>query len=710
MRQIAILIMTILLATTCHAQEEGVSYQPMSTTPPKAAVKSTVTEIHGRKLIDDYHWFRDKEQREVLAYLRAENTYCNSIMKDSEQTQSLLFEEMKSRIRETDMSVPQRIGNFNYYSRTEEGKQYRIYCRRGIEAGTPEQVIFDANEYAKELPYFSIGTLRVSPDHNILAYSIDSSGGEKFELAFINLVTGITYPDRIPSTTYSLQWAEDNKTVFYTLMDDSGRANRIMRHILGTDPANDSLVYEEEDGQFWTGISKTRDRKYLIISSSSSTTCETRILEATNPLGDFRIFAERQQGIEYGIEHQNGIFYILTNENAINFKVMKTQDNKIDKAHWTEFIAHSDNVLIDDIDAFANYIAIAERQNGLQQIRLYNAKTKQFSNIAFDEATYSLDIDSNPEYDTDLLRFDYSSLTTPESIYDYNMATGEKELKKQYEVLGIFKRENYMAERIFATAKDGTLVPISLVYHKNTRSEDMAAPLYLTGYGAYGSSYDPMFSHSCLSLLDRGFIFAIAHIRGGQEMGRKWYDDGKLLNKKNTFTDFIACAEHLINQRYTSPQQLVISGGSAGGLLMGAVTNMRPALFRVVIADVPFVDIINTMLDPSLPLVREEYEEWGNPQLKEYFDYMYSYSPYDNIKAQGYPHMLVTSGLNDPRVMYWEPTKYVAKLRKMKTDANMLLLKTNMDSGHAGASGRYDYLKEIAFEYAFIFKALAISF
>jgi oligopeptidase B len=491
-------------------------------------------------------------------------------------------------------------------------------------------------------------------------------------------------------------------------MDKTGRANRIMKHELGTSAKEDKLVYQEKDGRFWTGVSRTRNKKYILITSSSSTTSETRFVSADKPNDEFKVFLPRKQGTEYYLEHQGKEFYILTNDQAINFKIMKTPDNKIAPENWKTFIEHRPEVLITDINAFNNHIVISEREKGLQKIRYYDIKTEKFQNIDFAEPTYSVFLNANPEYNTDLLRYTYTSLTTPESVFDFDMVKAKAELKKQYEVLGSFSSDNYVSERIYASAQDKTQIPISIVYRKNLKKGSNY--LYLTAYGSYGSSFDPYFSSIRLSLLDRGFIFAIAHVRGGQEMGRPWYDAGKLLNKKNTFTDFIACAQHLIDKGYTDSKKLVINGGSAGGLLMGAVTNMRPDLFKIVIADVPFVDVINTMSDPNLPLVREEYEEWGNPNDPEYFDYMLSYSPYDNIKEQNYPNMLVTAGLNDPRVCYWEPAKFVARLRSNKTDKNLLLLKTNMDAGHAGASGRYDYLKEIAFEYAFIFKILDMDF
>ncbi|GAB4274887.1 MAG: oligopeptidase B [Candidatus Rifleibacteriota bacterium] len=705
MKATFLLLMVSVLSAMVSASASAVD---SSAIPPVARREVKIKEIHGKKLLDPYYWLRNKESKEVIRYLKEENRYTEEVMKDTKELQERLFEEMKSRIKETDLSVPERIDNYEYYSRTEEGKQYRIHCRRKIEPNAIEEIIFEENKYAQGKPYFALGALKISPDHNIIAYSVDYMGNEKFELHFLNLETGMELGEVIASVTYGIEWAQDNKTVFYTLMDETGRADRIMKHKIGTEQDRDILIYKENDGKFWTGIGKTRDRKFLLISSNSSTSSEVRFAPADKPDSEFKIFRKREKGIEYGIIHQGNDFYIYTNENAVNFKVMKTPDDKIEKENWQPFIDHRPHVLIDDINAFANYIVISERERGLQTLKYYDLKKKEFRTIPFSEAVYSVHLDSNPMYDTDVVRYRYTSLTTPESVYDFNLATGKAELKKRYEVLGSFNSSDYISERIFATANDGTAIPISLVHRKDQAKG--VAPLYLTAYGAYGSSFDPYFSSIRLSLLDRGFTYAIAHVRGGQELGRLWYENGKLLKKKNTFTDFIACAEHLIDKGYTDKNHLVINGGSAGGLLIGAVVNMRPDLFKIAIADVPFVDVINTMSDPSLPLVREEYEEWGNPEDKEFFEYMLSYSPYDNIKPQRYPIMLVTAGLNDPRVSYWEPAKFVAKLRATKTDTNPLLLKTNMDAGHAGASGRYDFLKEIAFEYAFIFKFLNIKF
>ncbi|MGM0599615.1 MAG: S9 family peptidase [Candidatus Rifleibacteriota bacterium] len=677
-------------------------------TQPEAKREVKVYNMHNHKILDPYYWFRNKNNPEVIRYLDRENRYTEAIMADTGKTQKYLFEEMKSRIKETDMSVPTKDGPYIYYSRTREGSQYPIHCRKPVDDPAVEQIIFDENIYAKNHSYFATGDITVSPAHDILAYSTDFSGSEKFNLRFKNLETGEEYPESISSTTYGLVWAEDNKTVFYTLSDQTGRAYRIMKHRLNTPVASDSIVYEEKDGKYWVNVSKTRDKKYVLISSNSSTTSEVRYLKADNPDGEFKIFSPRKKGIEYYLAHQNNDFYILTNENARNFKILKTTDQSEKQGKLETFIEHDPDILIDDIAPFADFIVISFREKGLTRLKVYDLNSREFKTINLDEPVYSVYLDDNPEYDTDKIRFRYTSLTTPESIFDYNIISDEKILKKQYEVLGTFRSDNYISERIFATAVDGTKIPISLVYRKDQKKGP--SPLYLTGYGSYGSSFDPYFSSIRLSLLDRGFTYAIAHVRGGQEMGRFWYEDGKLLKKKNSFSDFIACAEHLITNNYTSPDDLVIQGGSAGGLLVCTVTNMRPELFKIVVADVPFVDVINTMSDPTLPLVKEEYEEWGNPADPEYFKYMMSYSPYDNIKKQDYPTMLVTAGLNDPRVSYWEPAKLVARLRSEKTDNNILLLKTNMKAGHSGASGRYDFLKEIAFEYAFILKFMGIKF
>lgn len=677
-------------------------------TPPMAKKIPVVTEKHGIKLTDNYAWLRDQndvKSREVMDYLKAENAYTRHAMKDTELLQQQLYEEMKGRIKEDDLSVPVKNGKYIYYSKMAKGKEYPIHYRRLADESKPEELILDENVLAAGKEFFECGSMEISPNDNILAYTVDTDGDEKYDCFFYDLKNKKLLKDCILDIPTNIEWAADNKTLFYAVMDETTRPYQIKRHTLGTDSRDDVLVYEEKDPLFCASICKSRDDRFMVISTGSTQSTEEYILDAKNPTGEFKCFCPRKKDVEYYLTFQNPYIYVTTNENALNFKVMRATEKNWNKADWEEFIPHNENVYIDGLSAFENYLVICERVNGLQKIRYIDIRRNKNIELPFPEAVYSVTIGNNPEYKTTKLRYIYDSLTTPESVIDYDFETGLSECKKRREVVGDFKPSNYVSERIFATAKDGTQIPISLVYRKDQWGYGPSS-LYLTAYGAYGISTDPCFSSVYLSLLDRGYVYAIAHIRGGQEMGRKWYEDGKYLNKKNSFTDFIACAEHLIEQGYTRPEYLAIEGGSAGGLLMGAVTNMRPDLFKVVIADVPFVDMLNTMLDPTLPLTIGEYEEWGCPEDKKYFEYMHTYSPYDNIEAKDYPNMLVTAGLNDPRVSYWEPAKYVAKLRAMKTDNNLLCLKTNMSAGHMGASGRYEYLKEIALTYAFIFKHL----
>jgi oligopeptidase B len=676
--------------------------------PPIAQKIPKVDTSFGDIRVDNYFWLRDKNNPEVIKYLQAENKYTETVMKPTEKLQEKLYKEMLSRIKETDMSVPEKIDDYYYYTREEKGKQYRIYCRKKGSLDAPEEILLDANELARGHNYLDVGVYKVSPDHQLLAYSIDTTGAEDFTIYFKDLNTGKTFDDVIPNTSYSAEWANDNKTVFYNTLDEAKRPYKLFRHTLRTDPKNDALVYHEKDEAFNLDLKKSKSKAYLFMLLESETTSEDWYLDASHPDEDFRIIQPRQHEMEYSVEQHGDKFYILTNDKAQNFKLMGTPITSPSKENWKVVIPASDSVKLDDIEVFKNHLVVYERERGVQKIRITNLTDNQNYYVDFPEPVYTFWPERNPDFNTNLLRFDYTSLITPRSIYDYNMDKKTRELKKQDEVLGGYKPSLYQEERIFARASDGTLVPISMVYKKGM-TRNGKNPLFLYGYGAYGISSEPYFSSNRLSLLDRGFIYAIAHVRGGGEMGRYWYDQGKLLNKKNTFTDFVACAEHLIAEKYTSRDELVINGGSAGGLLMGAVTNMRPDLFRVVIANVPFVDLINTMLDPSLPLTVIEYEEWGNPHEKEYYGYMRSYSPYDNVQAKAYPNMLITTSLNDPRVSYWEPTKWTAKLRALKTDNNLLLFKINMDAGHGGSSGRYDYLKDIALEYAFIFKILGIK-
>ncbi|MDJ0688853.1 MAG: S9 family peptidase [Xenococcaceae cyanobacterium MO_188.B32] len=677
-------------------------------TPPIAAKKPHELVTHGDQRIDNYYWLNQQENPEVIDYLKAENEYTEEMMKHTEELQKSLYDEMLSRIKETDLSVPYRLQDYYYYSRTEEGKGYAILCRKYQSLEAEEEILLDQNKLAEGKEFFSLGVTSVSPNQQILAYSTDTTGAEQYTLFFLDLATRKLYSETIPNTYYSFAWGNDNQTVFYTKVDDANRPYQLWRHILGSDPSSDVLVYQEDDEAYYLSVGKTRSRAYILLELGSTITSEVHYLDANNPSGEFKLFQPRQTGIEYSIEHHSDRFYIVTNEEAINFKLMSTPVNSPDKTNWKTVIPHREEVLLEGIDAFADRLVIYERKGGLPTARIQTFATGEITQLTFPEPTYSFAGGNNPEFDTTKFRFSYSSMITPSSIFDYDLETGERELKKETEVLGGYDRTLYASERLTATASDGTKVPISLVYKKGI-NKDGSNPLWLTGYGSYGYSYSAYFSSLRLSLLDRGFVFAIAHIRGGEEMGRKWYEDGKFLQKKNTFTDFIACAEHIIAEKWTNSDRLVISGGSAGGLLMGAVINLRPDLFKVVVAEVPFVDVLTTILDTSLPLTVLEWEEWGNPNEQKYYDYIKSYSPYDNVTAKDYPALLITAGLNDSRVKYWEPAKWTAKLRQMKTDNNLLLLKTNMSAGHGGASGRYESLKEIAFEYAFVLDRLKIS-
>lgn len=676
--------------------------------PPVAERISHAQTVHGHTLTDDYHWLRDRDDPKVVEYLQAENQYTQALMAHTKPLQERLYEEMKGRIKETDLTVPVKIDDYYYYTRTFEGKQYRVHCRKRGSLDSSEEILLDQNELAKGHDYFRVGVFAVSPSHRLLAYSTDTAGSEMFTLRIKDLESGKLLSDEIPKTYYSVVWANDDRTVFYTTLDSAKRPYKVFKHTLGADPSTDQLVYHEPDEKYHVGVSKTRSRRFILLSSNSMVTHEVRFLDADRPAEEFKIIHPRQQGMEYSVEHHSDHFYMVTNDQAKNFKLMTTPTAKPSKDNWTEVIAHRPTVKIDDVDAFQDHLVIYEREAGLRKMRVQSlADGKEFY-PPFPEPVYTFSAMDNEEFATSVIRFNYTSLITPPSVFDYDMKTRTRELMKQDEVLGGYDQSQYLSQRQSATAVDGTAIPISLVY-KRGMVRNGASPMLLYGYGSYGASMDPRFSSNRLSLLDRGFIFAIAHIRGGGEMGRPWYEDGKLLNKKNTFTDFIACAEHLIAQEYTSPGRLAIQGGSAGGLLMGAVTNMRPDLFKAVVAQVPFVDVINTMLDASIPLAVIEYEEWGNPNDPAYYDYMRSYSPYDNVEPKAYPNILITAGLNDPRVAYWEPAKWTAKLRSAKTNDNRLLMRTNMGAGHGGASGRYDYLKEIAFDYAFILDTLGVA-
>lgn len=676
--------------------------------PPSAEKQPQVLELHGDRRIDDYFWLRDIENDKAIAYLEAENAYTQSMMQHTEALQTKLYNEMLARIQETDLSVPFRKDDYYYYSRTEEGKAYPIHCRKKGSLDATEEVLLDQNELAQGHDFFSLGVFQISPNHQILAYSTDTSGSEQYTLFFLDLNTFQLYSETIPETYFSLTWGNDNQTVFYTKINTANRPYQLFRHTLETPTTEDVLIYHERDDIYNLDVGKTRSEAYILMYLHSSITSEIHYLDANNPTGDFQIIHPRTTGMEYDVEHHSDYFYIVTNDEATNFKLVKTPVATPNKENWQTVIPHREDVMLSGVSLFTNHLVIYERKAGLQTARVQNLSTAKENNITFPEPTYTFSEGNNPEFNTNILRFSYTSLITPLSVFDYDMETDKRELKKETEVLGGYDKSHYKSEWLMATAKDGTQIPISIVYKQGIQ-KDGKNPLFLTGYGSYGYSYPVMFSSTRLTLLDRGIVYAIAHIRGGEEMGRKWYEDGKFLQKKNTFTDFIACAEYLIAEKWTQSDRLVISGGSAGGLLMGAVINMRPELFKVVVADVPFVDVVTTILDTSLPLSAMEWEEWGNPNDKVYYDYMKSYSPYDNVEAKDYPDMLITAGLNDSRVKYWEPAKWTAKLRELKTDNNILLLKTNMSAGHGGASGRYESLKELAFDYAFILDRLGLG-
>ncbi|MCS7005183.1 MAG: S9 family peptidase [Cytophagales bacterium] len=677
--------------------------------PPLAKRIPKILEKHGHTRIDDFYWLNERDNPEVIAYLKAENEYAEKVLSHTKKLQEQLYEEMKARIKEDDESVPFRLGNYYYYYRYEVGKEYPIHCRKKESLEGKEEILLDVNEIAKGHKYCVVTSLTVSTNENLLAFAVDTVGRRIFSIRFKNLRTGEILPYQIEHTTGNVVWANDNQTVFYTVQDKQTlRSYRVYRHILGSAPSEDVLVYEEQDDAFYVSVNKSKSRQYIFIISNATLSSEVRYFSADDPTSQPVLFHPREPEHEYAVYHYKDKFYIHTNWQAQNFRLMETSINNTDKSKWKEVIPHRKDTLLESVEIFENYLVLEERTRALSYFRVRRWEDSSEYYIPFNEQVYSISMGNNPEFQTDLFRFTYNSLTTPPSVYDYNMKTQTRELKKRLEILGGYNPEEYYAERLWATAPDGVQVPISLVYKKGTLL-DGSAPLYLTGYGAYGISYDPYFSSARISLLNRGFIFAIAHVRGGQELGRQWYEDGKLFKKKNTFTDFIACAETLINKRYTSPAKLCINGGSAGGLLVGAVINMRPELFKACIADVPFVDVVTTMLDESIPLTTGEYDEWGNPNEKSYYEYMLSYSPYDNVRPQNYPHLLVNAALHDSQVQYWEPAKWVAKLRITKTDNNMLLLYTNMEAGHSGVSGRFAPLKEVAMEYAFLFEVLEIK-
>ena len=672
--------------------------------------------MHGHTRVDNYYWLKERENPEVVDYLKAENAYQEEMMKHTEPLQNQLFDEIVGRIRQDDMSVPVKHHGYWYYTRFEEGMEYPLYCRKLVKEGdnptvipnvveespSNEQILLDGYEMSKGYTYFDVGGYSISPNNELIAYSIDTVSRRQYQIFFKEIATGKMFHEVIQNTSGNMVWANDNKTVFYSVKDESLRSCRIMRHQLGTDPKDDVEVYYEEDATYYAFVSKTKSDRYIVIILESTLTSEIRYIDADHPEAEFKVFNRRQHDLLYGVGHYGDYFYILTNaDGAKNYKIMRTPVNATEKENWEEVIAHRDDVLIEDYDIFKDFLVIEERSQGLVHLRVMSWDGKTDYYINFGEPAYTVETAANPEFDTQYLRYIYTSMTTPASVYQYDMIGQTAELLKRQEIVGGFEPSDYVTERLMAPADDGVMVPISLVYKKGlVKNGDN--PLVLYGYGSYGNSMDAYFSIARLSLLDRGFVWAITHIRGGEEMGRWWYDDGKLLKKKNTFTDFIACGKYLIKQGFTNSRKMFAMGGSAGGLLVGAVANMAPDLFRGIVAQVPFVDVLTTMLDDSIPLTTGEYDEWGNPNEKQYYDYILSYSPYDNVEAKDYPAMYVSTGFHDSQVQYWEPAKWVAKLRELKTDDNPLYLKTDMDYGHGGASGRFEPFHEVAIEYAFM--------
>jgi oligopeptidase B len=691
-----------LLVATLPADGAGEAREP-----PMAKKVEKVETVQGERRVDDYFWLRDRKNPEVRAYLEAENANADMVMRPTEALQERLYTEMLARIKETDLSVPYREGNFFYYSRTEKGKQYPIYCRKkgGLEA--PEQVMLDVNELARGERFMSVAALEVSDDGQLLAYTTDNTGFREYRLRIKSLTTGADFPETVEKVS-SVAWAADNKTLFYTAEDSAKRPYRLYRHTLGSELQSDALVYEEKDEMFRVAVDRSRSRAFLFVVSGSHTADEWRFLPADQPAAPLAMISPREKGHEYSVDHRGGLLYIRTNKGCRNFRVVTAPVANPGQANWRELLPCRPGVMVSGLDLFENHAVVLEREDGLPRIRVIDLATNTEHRVEFPEPAYAVGPQGNAEFKTTMFRFSYQSFTTPPSVYDYEMNSRDRKLLKKTEILGDYDAGRYQSERRYAIGTDGTKIPISLVYKKGFVANGQA-PLWLNGYGSYGAPSFATFNSNRISLLDRGFVYAIAHVRGGGELGKSWHDQGRMMSKKNTFTDFIAVAEKLIADRYTSTDRLVIEGGSAGGLLMGAVVNMRPDLFKAVVTRVPFVDVINTMLDESLPLTVGEFEEWGNPKKKDEYDYMKSYSPYDNLAAKPYPAMLVKTSFDDSQVMYWEPAKYVAKLRTVKTDKNPLIFKINMAGGHGGSSGRYDRLRELSFDYAFVLMELKIS-
>ena len=663
---------------------------------------------HGDVRVDPYYWMNDREDKEVIDYLNAENEHTSTVLKHTEKFQDSLFHEMKNRIKETDQSVPYKSNGYFYYSRFEKGMEYAVNCRKKDSLDTEELVIVDQNERAKGHDYYALGGLAISDNNKIVALGEDIVSRRIYTVQFKSLETGEMLTDRLENTTGGITWAADNKTVFYTQKDESLRSYKIFRHELGTSQEDDVLVFHEEDVTFNTYVYRSKSKKYILVGSSSTLSSEVRYVESNNPTGEFTIFQKREDNHEYGVAHYGDSWFVSTNWEAKNFRLMKTPEGSTSKENWTDVIAHREDVLLEDLEIFNDYLVLGERQNGLTKLRIIPWDGSAEHYIKFNDPAYMVYSSVNIDYDTKVLRYGYTSMTTPSSVYDYNMETRDQVLLKQQEVVGGYDVSKYESRRFMVPARDGKKVPVSLVYRKDMKKPE-GNPMLLYAYGSYGYSIDPSFSSTRLTLLDRGFVFAIAHIRGSQTLGREWYDDGKMMNKKNTFFDFIDSADFLISEKYTSSNQLYAMGGSAGGLLMGAIINYRPELWNGVVAAVPFVDVVTTMLDETIPLTTGEFDEWGNPKEEDAYHYIKSYSPYDNVAEKEYPNLLVTTGLHDSQVQYWEPAKWVAKLRDMKKGNNMLLMKTNMEAGHGGASGRFEGLKETALEYAFIFNLEGID-
>ena len=669
--------------------------------PPEAKKIPYTLEKHGDVRVDDYYWLSERKNPEVLKYLKAENAYAEAVLKHTKKLQSGLFSEMKARIKEDDSSVPFKFGDYYYYKRYGKGSEYPVYARKKGALDAKEEILLNVNEMAKGHAYYQVRFPVIRPDHRMIAFAVDTGGRRFFNVYFKDLETGIISPEKLSDTAGNMAWANDNKTLFYVKQDtETLRWNRVFRHELGF--SNDPEVYFEADETFELGIAKSNTEKYIFIRTGATLSTEYRVIDADKPSAGPRIFHPRQPGLEYDVDDGGGVFYITNNGNARNFKLSVCPPDKIDKADWTDLVPHRDDTLLAGLGVFENWLVLKEQREALPRLHIINRKTREEHLIPFDEPAYTADLGENFEYRTDTVRFNYESMTTPDSVYDYDMAAQKRVLMKRQEVLGGFKPENYVSGRLWFTARDGEKVPLSIVYKKGLDLASGHNPVLVYSYGSYGYGTDPDFSSLRLSLLDRGFIYAIPHIRGGSEMGRRWYEEGRQLNKKNTFHDFIDATRYLIDRGFTSPRHLYAEGRSAGGLLMGAVLNMAPQLYNGVIAGVPFVDVLTTMLDPNIPLTTGEYDEWGNPNVKEPYDYIKSYSPYDNVEKKAYPNLLITTGLNDSQVQYWEPAKWAAKLRAMKTDKNLLLLKTDMEVGHGGKSGRFEALKLTALEYAFI--------